>query len=452
MTAMLTGTSPVSPAAPDVAAGQAVRGEPEAFLELFRLCVSELYRTASRLVGSSVEAFPRVRSAASKVYDAALAGTLDASVGVQGALRRELVAESLRAPKGGRLASLSATEQTLSDLATTLSPFPAPERAAFLLRHFDGLSGEELAHALGRPIDEAEAAVQRLEAALGPDILKGPLERWRRLTSTLSVPPDLQQRVAEDVRTKATHQLNSGALFSGFSDDELTSAFVQVLGEDDLALLNAATEVLPMPPQTSQVIRLSSPRPEVESEGWYLGLGEEAQVGPVGSRVVRQMLTDRELTSDTLCWREGFKTWLPLGRVVEFSDVALQGEGLRPISGVYRMPGLVAADGAPPPRPDTPLSALPDAPSLAEPPGGAPYRAWASRRARSGGAGRPRNARAGPRAAGGAPGGPGHQLLSLGQGRPRPGRRARRGQRGAHHPARRRAVSQGHPPVSGRAP
>ena len=61
----------------------------------------------------------------------------------------------------------------------------------------------------------------------------------------------------------------------------------------------------------------TSPPPLPDLTHWFYALGRE-RFGPVTEQRLRDMLGSREITPETLVWREGMSDWLPLAKINEF--------------------------------------------------------------------------------------------------------------------------------------
>ena len=62
---------------------------------------------------------------------------------------------------------------------------------------------------------------------------------------------------------------------------------------------------------------------------WYIRIGN-GQEGPYG---VEELRSDRRITPETLVWKEGFDSWVPIGSVDELSSIfvdATSEEGEKP--------------------------------------------------------------------------------------------------------------------------
>jgi len=63
---------------------------------------------------------------------------------------------------------------------------------------------------------------------------------------------------------------------------------------------------------------------------WYVASADRVRIGPISEERVKDMIRDRRLTLVSVCWREGFPKWKPVGQVPEFGDLFLKtgpGEG-----------------------------------------------------------------------------------------------------------------------------
>ncbi|HZN38625.1 MAG TPA: DUF4339 domain-containing protein [Planctomycetota bacterium] len=65
------------------------------------------------------------------------------------------------------------------------------------------------------------------------------------------------------------------------------------------------------------VENVANPPPLPDLTHWFYARGRE-RLGPVTEQILRDMLGSREISAETLLWREGMADWQPLGKTNEF--------------------------------------------------------------------------------------------------------------------------------------
>jgi len=69
--------------------------------------------------------------------------------------------------------------------------------------------------------------------------------------------------------------------------------------------------------QTDNPSMSTSPSVEVSQESYYIAINNDRK-GPFFVSQIKEYLSAGIITSDTLCWRDGFETWIPLSSVETF--------------------------------------------------------------------------------------------------------------------------------------
>jgi predicted Zn finger-like uncharacterized protein len=65
---------------------------------------------------------------------------------------------------------------------------------------------------------------------------------------------------------------------------------------------------------------------------WYVSVGDQP-TGPVTREQIRGYVTAGKVTSESLCWREGYGDWIPLARCPELADLLRSGSrSMRPVA------------------------------------------------------------------------------------------------------------------------
>jgi len=157
-------------------------GDLDAFEEIVLRHQSDAWRVAWRFIGDAAEAEDLVQEAFLRILDAAPRYRPTASfrtylfrvlnrVCIDHARRmRPAATDSLPdhadgSPSPAQQASLSEREALIQAALDTL---PGDQRMALVLRYFEGISGTEMAEAMGRSVKAVERLLSRARASLEP--------------------------------------------------------------------------------------------------------------------------------------------------------------------------------------------------------------------------------------------------------------------------------------------
>ncbi len=171
---------------------QSIRGDKEAFGELVRRCQAPVFNVAYRLMGNRLDAEDAAQEAFLRAYRAL--ATFDATRPIVPWLKRITVnvclnrleakpAEPLTLEEDGSLSlplagpspeELTLARETSHAVRAEILQLPPRYRAAIELRHFQELSYDEMAAALGRPLSDVKSDLFRARRLLA-DRLKNTL-------------------------------------------------------------------------------------------------------------------------------------------------------------------------------------------------------------------------------------------------------------------------------------
>jgi membrane protease subunit (stomatin/prohibitin family) len=92
------------------------------------------------------------------------------------------------------------------------------------------------------------------------------------------------------------------------------------LGQQAAAAMSAATATPPAAPPAAGPPPPTGPPPLPTAAPWFIGVGGQ-QVGPLDTAGLRSNIANRQLTGDTLVWREGMAAWTAAGTVPEIAQL-----------------------------------------------------------------------------------------------------------------------------------
>jgi membrane protease subunit (stomatin/prohibitin family) len=92
------------------------------------------------------------------------------------------------------------------------------------------------------------------------------------------------------------------------------------LGQQAAAAMSAATATPPTAPPAAGPPPPTGPPPLPTAAPWFIGVGGQ-QVGPLDTAGLRSNIANRQLTGDTLVWREGMAAWTAAATVPEIAQL-----------------------------------------------------------------------------------------------------------------------------------